>query len=126
MRLEVLLPFKVFADVTDVLRMIADTAAGSLGLLPHRLDCALALRPGILTYETAAAGRVYIAVDDGVLVKTGTAVLVAVRRPSAAPILKRCRMRWPRISRTRRRPAPGAGAMPGSKARSCGALRARP
>ncbi|MGN8159599.1 F0F1 ATP synthase subunit epsilon [Salinisphaera sp. RV14] len=80
MRLEVLLPFKVFADVPDVLRVIADTAAGSLGLLPHRLDCAVALRPGILTYETAAAGAVYIAVDAGVLVKTGTAVLVAVRQ----------------------------------------------
>lgn len=80
MRLEVLLPFKVFADVADVLRVVADTAAGSLGLLPHRLDCVVALRPGILAYETAGAGTVYIAVAGGVLVKAGASVRVAVRQ----------------------------------------------
>ncbi|MGB7756167.1 MAG: F0F1 ATP synthase subunit epsilon, partial [Salinisphaera sp.] len=48
--------------------------------LPNRLDCVVALRPGILTYETAAAGTVYIAVDAGVLVKTGAEVRVAVRQ----------------------------------------------
>jgi len=80
MNLKVLVPDKVFADKTDVLRIVAETPGGSFGLLPHRLDCAAALAPGILTYETEADGEVFVAVDEGVLVKTGPDVLVSVRR----------------------------------------------
>ncbi len=58
---------------------MARTLQGSFGLLPHRLDCAAALAPGILIYETEAEGEVYLAVDQGVLVKAGTDVLVSVR-----------------------------------------------
>src|SRR5210317_2134186 len=71
MNLRVLLPFQVFADKSGVSRIVAETRAGSLGLLPRRLDCVAALAPGILTYETEAEGEVYVAVDEGVLVKTG-------------------------------------------------------
>ena len=60
-------------------RIVAQTLQGSFGLLPHRLDCAAALAPGILTYETEAEGEVYLAVDQGVLVKAGMDVLVSVR-----------------------------------------------
>ena len=60
-------------------RIVAQTLQGSFGLLPHRLDCAAALSPGILIYETEADGEVYLAVDQGVLVKAGTDVLVSVR-----------------------------------------------
>ena len=35
---------------------------------------------GILTYETESDGEVFVAVDEGVLVKTGPDVLVSVRR----------------------------------------------
>jgi F-type H+-transporting ATPase subunit epsilon len=80
MNLKVLLPFKIFADKTGVSRIVAETRAGSFGLLPHRLDCVAALMPGILIYETEADGEVYVAVDEGVLVKTGPDVLVSVRR----------------------------------------------
>ncbi len=60
-------------------RIVAQSLQGSFGLLPHRLDCAAALAPGILTYETETEGEVYLAVDQGVLVKTGMDVLVSVR-----------------------------------------------
>jgi F-type H+-transporting ATPase subunit epsilon len=80
MNLKVLLPFQVFAEKTGVLRIVAETHAGSCGLLPHRLDCVAALVPGILIYETEADGEVCVAVDEGVLVKTGPDVLVSVRR----------------------------------------------
>jgi F-type H+-transporting ATPase subunit epsilon len=39
-----------------------------------------ALVPGILIYETKSDGEVFLAVDEGVLVKTGPDVLVSVRR----------------------------------------------
>ena len=80
MNLKVLLPFQVFAEKTGVSRIVAETHEGSFGLLPHRLDCVAALSPGILTYETESDGEVFVAVDEGVLVKTGTDVLVSVRR----------------------------------------------
>lgn len=83
MQLKVLLPYRVFAQKTDVLRIVAETSEGSIGLLPHRLDCAAALVPGVLIYETKEDGIVYVAVDEGVLVKTGADVLIAVRRAIA-------------------------------------------
>jgi F-type H+-transporting ATPase subunit epsilon len=80
MNVKVLLPFRVFAEITEVMRIVAETPNGSFGLLPHRLDGVAALAPGILIYETEAEGEVYLAVDAGVLVKTGADVLVSVRR----------------------------------------------
>jgi F-type H+-transporting ATPase subunit epsilon len=80
MNLKILLPFQIFADKIGVSRIVAETSEGSIGLLPHRLDCVMALTPGILTYETTSDGEVFVAVDEGVLVKTGPIVLVSVRR----------------------------------------------
>jgi F-type H+-transporting ATPase subunit epsilon len=80
MNLKVLLPYQVFADEAEVLRIEAETGDGSFGLLPHRRDCVAALAPGILSYETSGNGTVYLAVDRGVLVKAGARVLVSVRR----------------------------------------------
>jgi F-type H+-transporting ATPase subunit epsilon len=79
MNLKVLLPFKIFAEKTGVSRIVAETREGSFGLLPHRLDCVAALAPGILVFETEAEGEVCIAVNEGILVKTGADVLVSVR-----------------------------------------------
>jgi F-type H+-transporting ATPase subunit epsilon len=80
MNLKVLLPFQIFAEKTGVSRIVAETLDGSFGLLPHRLDCVAALVPGILIYQTEADGEVVVAVDEGVLIKTGPDVLVSVRR----------------------------------------------
>ena len=80
MNLKVLLPFQVFAEKNCVLRIVAETRQGSFGLLPHRLDCVAALVPGILIYHAESGVEVLVAVDEGVLVKTGPDVLVSVRR----------------------------------------------
>ena len=80
MNLKVLLPFQIFAEKTGVSRIVEETREGSFGLLPHRLDCVAALVPGILIYQTETEAEVLVAVDAGVLVKTGTDVLVSVRR----------------------------------------------
>ena len=79
MNLKVLLPYRVFLEKQGVTRIVVRTIHGSLGLLPRRLDCAAALAPGVLTYETEAEGEVYLAVDEGVLVKARADVLISVR-----------------------------------------------
>jgi F-type H+-transporting ATPase subunit epsilon len=43
------------------------------------LDCVAALSAGILVFEVEGAEEVYLAVDEGVLVKTGLDVRVSVR-----------------------------------------------
>lgn len=55
------------------------TQEGAFGILPHRLDCVASVVAGILVFESASAGEVCIAVDEGVLVKTGFDVLLSVR-----------------------------------------------
>lgn len=80
MNLKVLLPFRIFDQKTNVLRIVAESREGSFGLLPNRLDCIASLVPGILVYETDSDGEVFVAVDEGVLVKTGHEVLISVRQ----------------------------------------------
>lgn len=91
MNLKVLLPFGIFAEKTGVSRIVAETHEGSFGLLPQRLDCVAALVPGILIYETEMEGEVYVAVDEGVLIKTGQDVLVSVRRALGGTDLRQLR-----------------------------------
>jgi len=91
MTLKVLLPFQVFAEKTGVTRIVAETREGSFGILPRRLDCVAALAPGILIYENEIEGEVYLAVDEGVLIKTGSDVLVSVRNAIAGTDLDKLR-----------------------------------
>lgn len=74
-----MLPFQVFVDQAEVVRIVAETRDGSFGFMPHRLDCVASLIPGILFYETASRNKFYTAIDEGVLVKFGLEVLISVR-----------------------------------------------
>jgi F-type H+-transporting ATPase subunit epsilon len=62
-----------------VKEIVAQTTRGSYGILPHRLDCAGSLTPGILTYTTGSGQTIDLAVDQGVLIKVGDEVLISVR-----------------------------------------------
>lgn len=79
MDLTVLLPYRIFTEVSNVWRVVAETDLGSFGFLPQRLDCVAALVPGILTYETEDGEVKYLAVDEGVLLKAGSQITVSVR-----------------------------------------------
>lgn len=91
MTLRVLLPFEDFADEKGVTRVVVETAHGSFGLLPQRLDCVAALVPGIVSFDAEGQGEVFLAVDEGVLVKTGSAVVISVRRALRGKNLARLR-----------------------------------
>jgi F-type H+-transporting ATPase subunit epsilon len=90
-RLKILVPSGIFASIANVERIVVMTPSGCFGLLPHRLDCAAALSPGLLTYSTTGAEEVHLAVDTGVLVKTGAEVVVCVRRAIPGTDLGRLR-----------------------------------
>jgi len=90
-QLKILVPGGVFANIANVERIMVMTQAGSFGLLPHRLDCAAVLPPGLFAYSTAATAEVHLAIDAGVLVKTGADVLLCVRHAIAGADLGRLR-----------------------------------
>lgn len=79
MQLKVVLPTKVFLEHEEIRRIVVETPSGSYGLLPQRLDCVSAVAPGILTYATVSGEEVFVAHDEGVLVKHGRHVLISVR-----------------------------------------------
>lgn len=91
MSLRVLVPFGVFASHEGVLRIVAETPEGAFGLLPRRRDCVATLSPGILFFESEGDGDTYLAVDEGLLVKTGPKVVVSVRRAIGGADLKKLR-----------------------------------
>lgn len=91
MTLKILLPFRIFAEQKAVTRIVAETRQGSFGILPHRLDCVAALEPGILTYENNGENEIYVALDEGVLVKSGQDVLVSARNAIAGTDLRQLR-----------------------------------
>ncbi len=80
MQLKILTPAKVFCSLDRVARIVAESRSGSFGILPHRLDCVAALTAGVLTYAADEGKDIYVAVDEGVLVKVGSQVLISVRR----------------------------------------------
>ncbi|MDB2330383.1 F0F1 ATP synthase subunit epsilon [Alteromonas sp.] len=69
----------MFLDQTNVTEIIFETKQGAFGLLPHRRDCVAPLSPGILNFSTFKGDETFVAVDEGVLVKTGLEVLISVR-----------------------------------------------
>ena len=91
MQLKILVPSDTFASIANVDRIVVMTPAGSFGLLPHRLDCAAILAPGLMSYSTSGAEAVYLAIDTGILIKTGAEVLVCVRRAIPGADLGRLR-----------------------------------
>jgi F-type H+-transporting ATPase subunit epsilon len=90
-QLRILVPSGVFANIANIERIVVMAQSGSFGLLPHRMDCAAALPPGLLAYSTAASGEVHLAIDAGVIVKTGADVLVCVRNAVSGTDLGRLR-----------------------------------
>lgn len=93
MTLKILLPYKIFTEQQAVTRIVAETRQGAFGLLPRRLDCVAAIEPGILIYENDAEAEdeSYVALDEGILVKSGPDVVVSVRNAIAGTDLDQLR-----------------------------------
>ncbi|MFZ7110996.1 MAG: F0F1 ATP synthase subunit epsilon [Desulfatiglandales bacterium] len=79
MRLKVLLPEKILVDETTG-KITAEAQNGFFTLLPRHIDFVAALVPGLLSFDNGAGETVFLAVDEGVLIKRGAEVLVSTRR----------------------------------------------
>ncbi len=86
MRLKVLLPTEILVDET-VSKVSAEAENGSFCLLPRHIDFVAALVPGLLSFITAAGREIFLAVDEGILVKRGEQVLVSTRNAVLGPDL---------------------------------------
>lgn len=79
MQLSIHLPFRIFREAGDVARIVAEGPTGHYGIWPNRLDCVLPLVAGIFAYTDSIGKEVFLAVDEGFLVKTGPDVRLSVR-----------------------------------------------
>jgi F-type H+-transporting ATPase subunit epsilon len=90
MKLKILLPTRIMMD-QEVNKVIVEAADGSFGMLPRHIDFVAALVPGILSYESDDGQEEFLAVDEGVLVKRGSEVLISTRDAIRGPELGKLR-----------------------------------
>ncbi len=76
MHLKVLVPTEVFVD-TNIIKIVAEGENGSFCLLPHHIDFLSALVPGILSYTLENQKEIFLAINEGILVKRGNDVFVS-------------------------------------------------
>ncbi len=76
MTLKVMLPTEILLE-KPVIKVIAEAENGSFCLLPRHIDFTAALAPGILSFTDPDGLEHYAALDNGVLVKCGSEVLIS-------------------------------------------------
>ena len=77
MHLKILVPTEVFVD-TSIIKIVAEAENGSFCLLPHHIDFLAALVPGILSYTLENNEEIFLAINEGILVKRGEDVFVSI------------------------------------------------
>jgi F-type H+-transporting ATPase subunit epsilon len=78
MHLKLILPTEILVNQT-VTKVTAEGSNGSFCLLPQHIDWISNLLPGILSFESETGEEVFLAIDEGILIKQGQQVLVSVR-----------------------------------------------
>ena len=86
MHLKILLPTEIFFDQT-VRKITAEAENGMFCILPRHSDFVTALAPGIVSIDPEQGTPMYMAVDQGVLVKCLDQVSIAARNAVMGPDL---------------------------------------
>ncbi len=76
MKLKLLLPSHILID-EPVQKVIAEGKDGSFCLKPRHVDFISALKPGILQFINISGEEVFVAVDEGILVKCADEVMIS-------------------------------------------------
>lgn len=79
MTVRVRTPTRLVIDTGGIRAVKCETNAGRCTIEPRRLDGVVALAPGILTLRGASGTVIEAAIDEGLLVKTGSDVTISVR-----------------------------------------------
>jgi F-type H+-transporting ATPase subunit epsilon len=88
MNLSILLPTETLVD-REVAKVVAKAPNGFFCLLPRHVDFTTALAPGILSFTTPEGEEIFVAVDEGILVKQAAHVWVSARNAAMGPELGR-------------------------------------
>ena len=86
MHLKILLPTEIFFNQT-VRKITAEAENGMFCILPRHSDFVTALAPGIVSIDPEQGTPMYMAVDQGVLVKCLDQVSIAARNAVMGPDL---------------------------------------
>lgn len=78
MHLKLILPTEVMVNQT-VSKITAEGSNGFFCLLPQHIDWISNLVPGVLSFESETGEEVFLAIDEGILIKQKEQVLVSVR-----------------------------------------------
>ena len=76
--LKILLPEKTFLK-KEVKKITAEAENGWFCLMPKHVDFTTSLTPGILIITTVEGKDVFLAIDEGILVKYGKEVVISTR-----------------------------------------------
>ena len=87
MKLKVMIPTEIVVD-EPVVKVIAEAENGQFCLLPRHIDYVAVLVPGLLSFTDREGRDVYLAVDEGTLVKRGDEVLISVRHATRGESLE--------------------------------------
>jgi F-type H+-transporting ATPase subunit epsilon len=86
MNCKILLPSEIFFN-KEVAKIVAEAGNGSFCLLPQHIDFVAALVPGLLRIVEMDNKEEFYAVDEGILVKRGSDVMVSTRNVIRIPDL---------------------------------------
>ena len=104
MNLTILIPSTTLVD-RQVAKVTAEAPNGLFCLLPRHVDFVTALVPGLLVFTTEEGEEVFVAVDEGILVKQSDTVYVSTRNAVAGEALDRLEATVARQFRRRSREA---------------------
>lgn len=76
MRIRIYSPTRIIAD-EEVVKISAEGIRGAFTILPRHIDYGVPLKPGILSYYLGDGNEKIFAIDEGILVKRGSDVLIS-------------------------------------------------
>lgn len=100
MKLTILLPSRTVVD-REVTKLVAEAPNGFFCLLPRHVDFTTAIVAGIVAFTTPEGEEVFVAVDEGVLVKQSATVRVSTRNAVMGEALGRLNVRVARQFKNR-------------------------
>jgi F-type H+-transporting ATPase subunit epsilon len=90
MRLQIVTPLVVEADLADIVSVRADDRTGSFVILPHHADFITVLTISVIEWATSAGEMGHIAVRGGILrAEGGELVQIATRQAVSGPTLEK-------------------------------------